>query len=522
MSAKTKSMSLIKQLLRQHQQGKPVKFIARSLSISKNTVKAYLHRVRACALPIEQLLSLDDPELQGCLHPANPACTDARFACFSQRLPYFLGELKRVGVTRKLLWQEYCATTSPHPAYSYSQFCYHLDQHARAAKPTMVLTHQPAEKLFIDFAGSTLGYTDRITGQPVVCQVFVACLPYSDYGFAMAVHSQKVADVITALVCCLNTLGGVPQILVPDNFKAAVTKADAYEARINSALGELANHYGMSVLPARVGKPRDKALVENQVKLVYNRVYARLRDQQFFDLDSLNQAIAAKMHAHNHTRMQHKPYSRAERFNSGEKPALAALPAQAFELKHYYTSKVAQSGHIYLSQHKHHYSVPYQHIGAKVKVICTSTTVQIYAMATGKRIAVHPAASDYGYTTEKQHLCPAHQHYMQRSPDYYLQKAGAACPALHKLITAVFSQQQIPAEQLYRTCDGLFALQRKAGPEDFARACELASTHQQYTYSFVRNLLVNKMTSGEHDGASQPAKALPKHDNVRGKEYYAK
>ena len=116
MSAKTKSMSLIKQLLRQHQQGKPVKFIARSLSISKNTVKAYLHRVRACALPIEQLLSLDDPELQGCLHPpANPACTDARLRFSASDCPIFWGELKRVGVTRKLLWQEYCATTSPPP-----------------------------------------------------------------------------------------------------------------------------------------------------------------------------------------------------------------------------------------------------------------------------------------------------------------------------------------------------------------------------------------------------------------------
>src|SRR5690606_35522249 len=114
--------------------------------------------------------------------------------------------------------------------------------------------------------------------------------------------------------CCLQHLGGVPQALVPDNLKAAVIKANRYEPNINRALEDFANHYGTTVVPARAKKPQDKALVENQVKLIYNRVYARLRHMQFFDLYSLNQAITERIKVHNQTRMQQKPWCREEKF----------------------------------------------------------------------------------------------------------------------------------------------------------------------------------------------------------------
>src|SRR5690606_28820663 len=118
------------------------------------------------------------------------------------------------------------------------------------------------------------------------------------------VKSQNTEDFLYALSCCLEDIGGVPQVLVPDNLKAAVVKANQYEPTINRAMEDFANHYGATVIPARPRKPRDKALVENQVKLIYSRVYAKLRNTQFFDLHSLNQAIKEKVKAHNQTRMQ--------------------------------------------------------------------------------------------------------------------------------------------------------------------------------------------------------------------------
>src|SRR5690606_856665 len=294
MAGKPKSMSQIKQLLLLHQQGKGRKTIARTLGMSKTTVKVYLNKLHALTSSgtqpwtITDLVKLENPVLEAKFHPGNPSYKDDRYESFKVNLDYYLKELKRTGVTKSLLWEEY---RRQYPeGYSYTQFCYHLQQQQVASRPSMVLEHKPAEKLYMDFAGKKFSYVDRQTGELIECQVFIACLPYSDYSFAMAVKSQSTEDFLYALSCCLQHLGGVPRALVPDNLKAAVIKANRYEPNINRALEDFANHYGTTVVPARAKKPQDKALVENQVKLIYNRVYARLRNMQFFDLHSLNKA----------------------------------------------------------------------------------------------------------------------------------------------------------------------------------------------------------------------------------------
>jgi transposase len=508
-------MSQIKQLLRLHQQGKSIKFIARSLAISKNTVKAYLARTAALPESIPLLLALEDPVLEARYHAGNPAYKEERFELLKSRFDYYTQQLKLVGVNRMLLWDEY--RQQQPQGYSYTQFCFHLSQHLLARRPSMVLQHQPAEKLFIDFAGKKLSYTDASTGEVIACQVFTACLPYSDYSFAMAVRSQSISDFLYALGFCLHQLGGVPQVLVPDNLKAAITKASRYEPDINRAMEDFANHYQATVVPARARKPKDKALVENQVKLIYTRVYARLRNQQFFELSSLNQAIAEKVKEHNQTRMQQKPWSRQERFLSAEKHLLAPLPEQAFELKHYRELKVAQNNHVYLAQDKHYYSVPYTCIGTRVKVIYTRSLVRVYSK--GEQIAVHARSyQPSGYSTSKEHLCSHHQHYLNRSPEYYLEKARKKSEALFLFMEELFKQKRYP-EQLYRTCDGLLRLQSKAKQEDFEKACRLAIECQNYSYRFVRNVLENNMASQVEEPKQDTP--LPQHQNIRGRDYYA-
>jgi len=513
MAGKGKPMSQIKQLIRLHQQGKGKKTIACNLNISKNTVKVYLDKLRSSKFKTSTLLSMDDPVLEAIFHPGNPAYKDTRFEELKDRLDYYEQELKRVGVTQKLLWEEY-RVEHPH-GYSHSQFCYHLSQHLRTKNPSMVLKHIPGEKLFIDFAGKKLSYVDAETGEVVYCQVFVACLPYSDYGFCMAVRSQCISDFLYALGCCLKEIGGVPQVLVPDNLKSAITKANPYEPDVNRALEDFANHYNTTVIPTRARKPKDKALVENQVKLIYNRVYAKLRNQQFFDLHTLNLAIKDKTRDHNQTRMQQRPYCREEHFLSEEKPLLQALPEETFELKYYRVYKVAKNNHVYLTCDKHYYSVPYIYISQKVKVVYTRSTVCIYVE--GKQVAVH--VRDYRvskYSTEKQHLCSTHQHYLSRSPEYYIQKAKDITEEFYRLIQQVFQQNRYP-EQLYRSCDGMFRLQRKTEPEIFSKACLIALKHENYTYGFLLNIIKNKMTDQQDP---QPEKPLPDHENIRGKSYY--
>jgi transposase len=513
MAGKNKEMSQIKQLLQMHHQGCSIKNIARTLGMSKNTVKGYLRKLAANGDTCPELIKTEEPLLAKRFHAGNPAYKDGRYEHMEERFAYFEKELRRTGVTRHLLWTEY--KTEKPSGYGYTQFNEHLNRYLQRRSPTMVLSHRPGEKLYIDFAGDKMEYIELSTGEVVACPVFVACLPYSDYGFAMAVRSQGTEDFLHALRCCLEHLDGVPQMLVPDNLKAAVVKTDRYEPDINRITEDFANHYNTVVMPARVRRPRDKALVENNVKLIYNRVFAKLRNRQFFGLGELNKAIAEKVREHNQTRMQQKPYCRQEYFLSQERTVLGPLPENPFVVKYYRELKVAQNNHVYLSQDKHYYSVPFAHTGKQVKVVYTHGMV--YICADGQQVAVHERDPSPGkYTTLVEHLCSHHRHYLLRSPDYYLQKAGTCSLVLHQLVEKIFATPR-PPEVMYRTCDGLLSLYRKTDAQTFDRACQIALAHQNHTYGFVKNLIENKMTQCDDP---QPQQPLPKHDNIRGRDYY--
>ena len=157
MAGKIKPMSQIKQLLLLQQQGQKIKAIARNLGISKNTVKSYLARIIVMNKPIEELLSMDDPSLASIFHGGNPAYKDTRYEFMKSRFDYYVAELKRKGVTQKLLWEEYISEVPD--GYGLTQFTFHLRQLLNARKPAMVLTHEPAQKLFVDFAGHNFDYS---------------------------------------------------------------------------------------------------------------------------------------------------------------------------------------------------------------------------------------------------------------------------------------------------------------------------------------------------------------------------
>jgi transposase len=516
MSGTVTRMSRIKQLLLMHRQGVSNRGIAQELCLDKETVNTYVRKVKAHSFSVDDLVALDDPILEGKFTAGTAAYTEKRFETFKEQLSYFEKELRRRHVTRHTLWEEYISNDPD--GYRYSQFCYHLSQMLVARKPTGILDHHPGVELYVDFAGDTMDYVDMDTGIIKKAQVFVASLPYSDYTFAMAVPSQSTDDFLYALSCCLSSFGGCPKVLVPDNLKAAVVKADRYEPELNRVMEDFANHYGFVVSPARVRKPRDKASVENAVKIVYQRIYAKLRNRTFFSIEEINEAFREKVREHNQTRMQQKEYSREEKFLAEEKQVLNPLPASGFEIKYYADLRVASNNCIYLGRDKHYYSVPYAYIGQKVSVIYTRTLVQIYAK--GQSIAVHQRNFGFGYTTQSEHLCSAHRHYRERSPEYYMQKAGERSQALEDVIRSIFKQAQTP-ETMFKRCDGLLSLQRKTDPAMFERACQIALDNNILTYTFMQNLIENK-ASALHVAADQMYKhtPLPKHTNIRGKGYF--
>lgn len=506
-------MSKVKQLLRMHLDDRGKKTIARELKLSKNTVKKYLEKIEASKLDASSLFRLPDPELEKQLFSGNPAYKDQRYEELKADLPYYAKELSKTGVTRLLLWKEYQQKFPD--GYKRSQFCFHLNQYLKVQKPSFVMSHEPGEKLYVDFAGKKLPVIDPETGEVKHHHVFVACLPFSDYGFALAVPSQSSEDFLYALESCLQHLGGVPQTIVPDNLKSAVIKANSYEPDINKALLDFANHYQTTVTPTRPYSPKDKALVENQVKLVYSRVYAQLRNRQFFSLESLNEAIAFYMRRHNQTRMQKKPYCRQEHFLAKEKALLAPLPESSFQIKYYREAKVGQNNHVYLGQDKCYYSVPYAHIGARAQLIYTRNVVEIYVNR--EKVASHLRNRHSSYVTLREHLCSHHQHYLDRSPDYYAKRAKGE-PVLQRFFTLLFSQKAYP-EQLYKRCDGLLSLQRKSTPESFRKALEMAIEVENYNYQFVKNIIENKTYLNEEVSLEKTPK-LPKHSNTRGRSCY--
>lgn len=514
MAGKVTKMNKIKQLIQMHRSGMSNRRIAKILGLNKGTVNEYVGKLKSNNMSPEELLSLDAPVLEGQFAAGTAAFTDPRFEKFKEKLPYFEKELARPHVTRHLLWREYLSENPE--GYRYTQFCYHLLQQSVAHKPSAILTHTAGEKLFVDFAGDKLSYVDRETGEIVHVNVFVACLPYSGYAFCMAVERQTSDDFLYALGLCLEHLGGSPKILVPDNLKAAVVKADRYEPTLNQVMEEFANHYRLVVIPARPAHPKDKAQVENQVHIIYQRVYAQLRNQRFFSMEELNKSLMDKTMEHNQTRMQRTEYSREERFLADEKHLLTPLPGTAFEKSYSTELHVSTNNCIYLGRDKHYYSVPYAYIGEKVKVIYTRAMVKIFCLY--EQIAVHERKQGFGYSTVKEHLCPAHNHYIERSPEYYTRSAKAKGETLWKLVCAIFSSSKFPPETHYKTCEGLISLARKTDPVRLEKACSIALETGKYSYRFVLSLVESKSLLLE----DIPSKPLPEHDNIRGKDYYQK
>lgn len=515
MAGKTKRMSTIKQLLRLHLQGVSNRKIAEQIGIYKGTVNRYIQKLKSLDHSIDDLLKLEEPVLAKLFSAGSPAYLEEKFDDFKPLLPYLEKELEsNKHVTRKLLWEEY---RGAHPGgYGYSQFCYHLSQMSVARKGSAVFQHDPAHRLQVDFVGDTPGYIDRDSGEVIKVQVLIAVLPYSNYSYALAVPTQGTDDFLYALGKCLEHLGGVPQVLVPDNLKAAVIKSDRYEPVLNKVMEDFAEHYGLVVLPARPRKPKDKASVENTVKLIYQRVFAKLRNQLFFSLAELNAAIIDKVREHNQTRMQREAVSRQERFLADEKHLLKALPKHRFEKRYYAELIVASNNCVLLGRDNRHYSVPFQYIGKKTQVIYTRTLVSIYCE--GKQIATHPRETGSGYTTKFEHFASNNGHQMRRSPDYYIGLAARRSAGLTRLIKRIFDVEKTP-ELAFRTCDGMLKLQRKTQPDIFEEACEIAYNNDLLGYKRLSGI-IRQCALAKTQQASGQTTLLPIHENIRGKDYY--
>jgi transposase len=425
-------------------------------------------------------------------------------------------ELRRKAVTLNLLWQEY---GEEHPdGYGYSQFCELYRRWSQTVDVCMRQVHRGGEKLFVDYAGMTMPVTDPSRGEVHAAQIFVAALGASQYIYAEATQTQQLADWITSHVHAFEFLGGVPEVLVPDNLKSGVSKACRYEPDLNPTYADLATHYGTAVIPARPRKARDKAKVESGVQIVEREILARLRDRTFFCLSELNRAIRELLGKVNNRPFQKLDASRKELFEELDKPALKPLPKRRYQYGEFLQPKVNIDYHIDVLGH--YYSVPFTLSGQPVDVRLSARMVEV--LHRGKRVASHMRDDRKGrYTTDPAHMPKAHRKHAEWTPSRLIQWAAKIGPHCGRAAEQIITSRPHP-EQGYRSCLGIMRLSRGYTPERVEAACRRALALEVCSYQSIKSILTSGKDSEPLPGDGAELMAYEAHHaNVRGKAYYA-
>lgn len=483
--------------------------ISQISGIGKTTVYEYIKRAKAAGLNWPLPEDLTEDELGKRLFPEE-AGNSRKKAAIPFR--YIWEELKRPHVTKSLLWEEY-KRDNPE-GYAYSFFSERVREYCGTVNYSMRQEHKAGEKAFVDF-GAGMDLVNGKTGELVPTEIFVFVWGASKSIYAEAVFSEDMATWIKINVHALEYFGCCPKAIVPDNLKAAVTKACRYEPGINPTFEEFSDHYGTAILPARSAKPKDKPLAENGVKLAKRWILARLRDRVFYSLAELNAAIRDVLVDLNSRKMKKIGKSRNELFLSLDKPNALPLPERPYEYAEWKKARVNINYHIAFE--KHEYSVPYTYIHKEVDLKATANVLEVYFK--GQRVCSHTRSyTQHSYTTRKEHMPPAHQQYREWTPERILQWADKDGPEVKLLVERIIASRRYP-EQAYKSCLGIIRLDKHYSAERLNLACHRAIQYNIYSYAGVKNILQNKLDMAPE--SQLVSKAPLQHENIRGPQYFA-
>src|SRR6185312_3507486 len=506
-------MSNIRHILRLHTQGIGNFDIMKETGIPRSILRKHIKDFKRSGLSFQEINELNDKDLEELFPKPEGRPIDIRQQKLLNLFPAMERELKRKGVTRKVLWEEYIKNNPD--GYGQVRFCQLFAIWKSRPVPIMHKEHIAGDKMYIDFAGQKLIITDELTGETRNVEVFVAILGASQLTYVEAVMSQKKEDFIPACENALQFYGGVPGAIVCDNLRSAVKRTSRYETSINETFADFAEHYNTAIVPARKYQPTDKAPVEIAVRISYTRIYAKIRDQKFYTLEALNHAIWAALDAHNNQIINGKEWSRRQMFNEIEKVALLPLPFLQYEFKKLTYTTVPKNCHISLSADKHYYSVPYQFIGKKIKIMYSNEKVEMYYHY--ERIAFHKRdRAPYKYTTVYEHLSQAHRFVLELTSDRFLALAGEIHADVRLYINVVLESQR-HRDQAYRLCIGILGFAKKVGNERLTKACQRATSFGTYNYRIIRKILEQGLDMDKDDVENLK---MPEHNNIRGREYY--
>lgn len=507
------SMKKLRKLLKLTLEAKSERLISKLTGMSRNTMDKYKEVFNRHPFTYAQLLKLTDKELYSIVYP--PSEQKPTHEELYRLFPSMESKLSRIGVTKLMLWEEYKSQYAD--GVQYSQFCEHFRRYQQSQNLSYVFDHKAGDKLMVDFAGKKLHIVDPDSGEMIDVEFFVAILPCSGYTYAQASPSQKSQDFLACLQGALKYLGGVPQAIATDNLKPAVNHASKYDPELNHSMADFAEHYDVAILPTRVRKPKDKALVESAVNILYTRVYAPLHDKIFHSLAQLNEAIRGLLDKHNAMLYQQKPFSRKQQFDNIEKQQLKPLPDKPYELKKYQPAKVHPNCHVLLSEDKHNYSVPYRYVGQKIEIGYTHQTVEIFHKY--ERIAIHQRDRSLNkYSTNETHLHPRHQYYHRWSKDYFIKEGLNIGPNICQFMEQLFFQSKHP-EQAFKSCQGVLNLTIKHGNDLLDQAAGICLQFEYVSYRKLEHMLSLDFQNIKWQD-EQNVQLNLFHENIRGKSYY--
>lgn len=506
-------MRKIRELLRLHLgEGLSRRQAAIAAGMPYATAADHLARARRAGLGWPLPDGLDDAQLETRLFVPASARPPTELRPLPD-WPLIHRELHRKGVTLQLLWLEYRERQPD--GFGYSWFCQTYRRWAGRLDLVMRQEHRAGEKLFVDFAGMTVPIVDPDTGEVWQAELFVAVLGASSYTYAEALPSQALPHWISAHVHAFDFFGGCPAIIVPDNLRSGVTRAHRYEPELNRTYAEMAAHYGAAVIPARSGKPRDKAKVESGVLQAERWILAALRGRTFFSLAEANAAIAERLAWLDARPFRKLPGSRQTLFEGLDRPALRPLPAHRYEYAEWLGAKVNIDYHVEVDHRW--YSVPHQLVGRHCDIRVTAAIVEV--LHRGRRVASHRRSPKRGsFTTVRAHMPEAHRRHAAWTPGRIVAWAERSGPATGQLVTLIMAGRPHP-EQGFRSCLGIMRLGRRYGDERLEAAAARALAIRAHSYRSIESILKAGLDAVPLPG-DEPGPTIGHHANVRGPAYY--